>query len=108
LHLSKDTDNRLGVANALLGFGRLAQRAGNLNRAARLFAAAEALHLTTGAPIPAFVRTRFDREVSVVRAALGEEKFNAGYAEGKSMAREQAVALALENVDLDKAKQEQV
>jgi hypothetical protein len=66
------------------------------------------LHHATGAPIPAFVRTRFDREVSALRATLGEEKFNAGYAEGKSMAMEQAVAHALENVDLDKAKPEQV
>jgi non-specific serine/threonine protein kinase len=98
LHLSKATGNRLGMANALLGFGRLSHAAGNHNRAARLFAAAEALHLATGAPIPAFVRSRFAREVAAARAALGEEKFAAEYAEGKKMAVEQAVEYALENV----------
>ncbi|MCG3118069.1 MAG: Serine/threonine-protein kinase PknD [bacterium] len=97
LHLSKETGNRLGVANALLGFGRLSQRNGNLNQAARLFAVAEALHIAIGAPLPAFVRTRFDREVSSVRAALGEKSFAAEYAAGKNMAAEEAVAEVLKN-----------
>jgi tetratricopeptide (TPR) repeat protein len=98
LHLSKETGNNLGVANALLGFGRLSHRVGNQNRAARLFAAAETLHLDMSVPMPAFVCARFDREVSAVRAALGEEKFDTEYAEGKNMAVEDAIAYALEEV----------
>jgi non-specific serine/threonine protein kinase len=98
LHLSKETGNRLGTANALLGFGRLSHAAGNQHRAVRLFAAAETLHLATGAPLPAFVRARFDREVSAVRALLGEEIFAAEYEAGKKMPLEQTVEFALENV----------
>jgi len=97
LHLSKETGNKLGVANALLGFGRLSHRVGKQNQAARLFAATEALHLAIGAPLPAFMRARFDREVSAVRAALGEEVFTAEYEAGKKMAVEQAIEYALEN-----------
>ncbi|MGH7599772.1 MAG: protein kinase domain-containing protein, partial [bacterium] len=98
LHLSKETGNKLGVANALLGFGRLSHMVGNLIRAARLFAAAETLHLATGAPIPAFVRARFDRAVTAVRAALGGEIFAAEYEAGKKMAVEQAIEYALEEI----------
>jgi tetratricopeptide (TPR) repeat protein len=97
LNLSRETGNKLGVASALLGFGRLSQKAGNLNHAARLFAAAEALHLATGAPIPAFVQTRFEREVSAMRAALGEEVFAAEYEAGKKMPVKQAIEYANEN-----------
>ncbi|MDZ7343789.1 MAG: protein kinase [candidate division KSB1 bacterium] len=50
LYLSKETGNKLGMANALVGFGRLSHAVGNQNRAARLFAAAEALHLATALP----------------------------------------------------------
>jgi predicted ATPase/tRNA A-37 threonylcarbamoyl transferase component Bud32 len=98
LNLSRETGNKLGVANALLGFGRLSLAVGNLNRAARLFAAPEALHVAIGAPMPAFIRARFDREVSAARAALGEENFDAEYAEGKNMALEQAIEYALKGV----------
>ncbi|MCI0690786.1 protein kinase [candidate division KSB1 bacterium] len=98
LHLSRETGNRLGVANALLGFGRLSHTVGNQNRAARLFAAAEALHHAMGAPMPTFVQARFDHEVAAVRAALGEKKFDAEYAEGKNMATVQAIEYALKDV----------
>jgi ATP/maltotriose-dependent transcriptional regulator MalT len=97
LHLSKETGNKLGMANALLGFGRLSHTVGNQHRAARLFAAAETLHLATSAPIPAFVRTRFDREVSAARAALGEEVFTVEYEAGKKMAVEQAIEYVLKD-----------
>ena len=96
LHLSRETANKLGMANALFGFGRLSHTVRNQNRAARLFAVAEALHLATGAPFPAYVRARFEREVAAVRAELGEEKFDAEYAAGKNMAAEQASVYALE------------
>jgi len=98
LELSRKIGNRLGVANALLGFGRLSHAVGNQNRAARLFAAAEALHRATAAPIPAYVRARFDREVSAARMALGEQNFSTEYGEGKKMAVEQAIEYALKGV----------
>ncbi len=98
LQLSRETGNKFGVANALLGFGRWSHRVGKLNRAARLFAAAEALHLAIGAPLPAFMRARFDREVSAVRVGLGEEVFAAEYEEGKKMPMEQAIEFALKDV----------
>ncbi len=98
LHLSKKTGNKLGLANVLLGFGRLSHTVGNQHRAARLFAVAEALHRATAAPIPAYVRARFDREVAAVRAALGEDIFAAEYEAGKKMAVEQVIEHALEEV----------
>ena len=108
LHLSKETGNKLGVANALFGFGRLSHTAGNQNRAARLFAVAEVLHLTTGAPFPAYVRKHFERAVAAARTELGEEAFAAEYEAGKKMPMDHAVASALEDVEIDKAKKDQV
>ncbi|MGH7492652.1 MAG: hypothetical protein ACREOO_09680 [bacterium] len=59
------------------------------------FAAAEALHQTIGAVIPAYERTRFDREVARVRALLQEETFTMALNEGKNMTVEQAAGYAL-------------
>ncbi|MCI0695382.1 tetratricopeptide repeat protein, partial [candidate division KSB1 bacterium] len=64
--LNRDLKNTLGIAKALVGFGDLALAEGDPGRSARLFAAAEALHQTIGAAMPAYERARFDREVARV------------------------------------------
>jgi predicted ATPase/Tfp pilus assembly protein PilF len=95
--LNRDLGNKLGLAKALIGFGRLALTQGEPDRSARLFAAAEALHQTIGAPIPPYERIQFDREVSHLRALLEEETFATNWNEGKNMAVEQAVSYALKH-----------
>lgn len=99
LQQSQESNDRLGLANALIGFGRLSLAAGKLDRAARLLASAEALHTTTGAVMPVFQRTRFDRDLTAVRAGLGEEAFAAEYETGKMMPVEEAIAYALNEAD---------
>ncbi|MCI0696368.1 tetratricopeptide repeat protein, partial [candidate division KSB1 bacterium] len=64
--LNRDLGNKLGMAKVLIGFGSLALAEGDPGRSARLFAAAEALHQTIGAAMPAYERARFDREVARV------------------------------------------
>ena len=81
------------VAGILLpGLGSLAAVYGSLERAARLLAAAES-------NIPGyfglFPRATFDREVTSIRARLGETAFATAWDEGKAMTPEQAVAYAL-------------
>jgi len=93
--LNRDLGNKLGIANALVGFGGLALAKGDPDRGARLFAAAEALHQTIGAPMPASERMRFEREVARVHALLEEETFAATWNAGKKMTPEQAVIYAL-------------
>lgn len=93
--LNRALKNTLGIAKALIGFGELALAQGDAERSARLFAAAGALHQTTGAVIPAYERVRFDREVARLRALLQEETFATAWNEGKNMTAEQAASYAL-------------
>jgi predicted ATPase/class 3 adenylate cyclase/Tfp pilus assembly protein PilF len=93
--LSRELGNKLAIAKSLLEFGSLALTDGNPDRSVRLFAAAEALHETIGAPIPAFERMRFEREVARMHALLDEETFAADWNAGKNMTTEHAVIYAL-------------
>jgi predicted ATPase/class 3 adenylate cyclase/Tfp pilus assembly protein PilF len=93
--LNRDLKNTLGIAKTLVGFGDLALAEGDPARSARLFAAAEALHKTIGAPMPAYERTRFDREVARAASLLAEEIFATAWNAGKNMTAEQAVSYAL-------------
>ena len=98
LQMSQATGNKLGVANALLGFGRLSLAAAKSGQAARLLAAAVIFHTATGAMLPAFLRSRCDRDLESARAGLGEEAFAIDYEEGKKMPVEMAVEYALTNI----------
>jgi predicted ATPase len=68
---------------------------GQLERVARLSAAAAELRAATGAPRLAAERALHDRCVGAARAGLGEEHFAAAWAEGVAMTLEQVVAYAL-------------
>ncbi len=93
--LNRDLKNTLGIAKALIGFGDLALAAGDPARSASLFAAAEALHQTIGAVMPASERTRFDHEVARAASLLAEENFATAWNAGKNMTAEQAASYAL-------------
>jgi hypothetical protein len=69
--------------------------------AARLLSAADAWREEVGLPRPPAEVGRFDREVSAVRDALGEEAFVAVWAAGRLLSPMQAIAQALENAGVD-------
>jgi tetratricopeptide (TPR) repeat protein len=100
LQQSQESNDRVGLANALVGFGRLSLAAGKPDRATRLFAAAETLRTATGAIMPVFQRSCFDRDLAAARAGLGEEAFAAEYEAGKKIPVEEAAEYALENVEV--------
>ena len=64
-------------------------------RAARYCGAADALFERAGVAIWPTRRRHYDAALDTVRAALGTEAFDAAWAEGRAMTREQAVAYAL-------------
>ena len=91
----QDYGNRPSVAHQLECFAMIAIVEEEPQRAAKLFAAAEAIRELTG-------HKRTDEEeaeeaqfMSRLRAMLPEAEFNALWAEGKSMTMEQAIQLAL-------------
>ncbi len=91
----QDYGNRPGVAHQLECFAMIAVVEEEPQRAAKLFAAAEAIREVTG-------HKRTDEEeaeeaqfMSRLHAMLPETEFNALWAEGRSMTMEQAIQLAM-------------
>ncbi len=64
-------------------------------RAVRLLGASEAIREALGIPLPTADRVDHDKNVAVVRNALGEDGFAAAREEGRAMMREQAIDYAL-------------
>jgi predicted ATPase len=98
LNTFREANDREGSAFALERFAALAAAAGQPERVPRLLGAAEALREAIEFPLPPVDRTDYyDRLVAETRAALGEERFVAVWAEGRAMSWDQAVAYALED-----------
>ncbi len=97
--LSEQMRDRANVAYCLEGLAVVANARGEAERSGRLIGAAEGLHEAVGVPVYLYYephRSRYERTVSAVRSQLGEEAFEAAWAEGRAMTLEQAVAYALE------------
>jgi hypothetical protein len=60
-----------------------------------LFGAAEALRGATGASIPAYFRSEYERRVSAASSELGEPAFQTAWSDGRKMALDQAIDFAL-------------
>src|SRR5207247_10617883 len=108
LRLHHAAGNRGELMRCLVGLGcaalmsgeQAAERGGGTSRrfarGTRLFGAAEALRLATGAMIWAHDRPDHERCVAAAREILGEEAFAAAWAEGRALSLDAAVEYALE------------
>jgi DNA-binding CsgD family transcriptional regulator len=97
LHLSRTLDDKLSTQYAVFGFASVAASQGQFARAARLWAAADAVREASGVRLPPLTHalTGYEGRVAAVRAELGEEAFEEARREGGSMTVEQAVEYAL-------------
>jgi non-specific serine/threonine protein kinase len=68
---------------------------GQSGRAARLFGAAGAVRLVTGAAPDPIERAQADRAIAAARAALGEAEFQAAREEGRTLPLERVISFAL-------------
>ncbi|HEY8283135.1 MAG TPA: tetratricopeptide repeat protein, partial [Chloroflexota bacterium] len=84
--------DRPGFAECFEGLAVCAAGEGQPHRAARLFGAAEAIREAIGRPIEQADRAPHDRVVPAVRAALGEDAFDAAWAAGQGMPLEEVIA----------------
>lgn len=66
-----------------------------MERAARLWGAAESLREAMGALLPSSERSERDRSIAAVCSALSKEAFATAWAEGSGMSLERAVEYAL-------------
>jgi DNA-binding NarL/FixJ family response regulator len=64
---------------------------GQAEGAARLLGAAEAVREAIGAALPAYFSVKLERNTAAARRALGEARFGAAFAQGRTMTPEEAV-----------------
>jgi DNA-binding CsgD family transcriptional regulator len=92
LTLARELNHLWLTASCLEGWAALVAEQGQFTWAAQLWGAAESLRITIGVPLPAVERADYERAVAAARAALRDGIFAARWAEGRSMAPEQAIA----------------
>jgi predicted ATPase/class 3 adenylate cyclase len=80
----------------LAAIGMIAADMGQVEQAARLLGAAEAMYQVAGAWSFIAARGQNRQAIGTTRAALGEEAFDAAWAHGRRLSREQATAEALQ------------
>ena len=96
LHVRHLTGETPPIARNLVGIAQIDRAQGHVERATRLFGAAEALREALGKPIAPVFAAEYDREVEALRDALDAKRFALEWAAGRALALDEAVQLALE------------
>lgn len=96
LTLRQETGEQEGIAAALEGLAAVSMTQGQPVGAARLYGYAEALRTLLGAHVPPTDQPAYQRSVAALRAQLGEPAFLSAWAAGRALAREQAIAEAVQ------------
>jgi tetratricopeptide (TPR) repeat protein len=87
---------RPAIANQLECFAFVYGEQGQLERAARLLGAAEALREKINASMTDQERIEYDQALASLRSGLAKDGFHASWVSGRSMSMDQAIAYALE------------
>jgi hypothetical protein len=99
LALCQEMGNRLGIATTLEGIAGVAAGQRRSERVARLLGAAAALRATLGASPSPSDQAEQAATSAEVRAALGDDIFDAAWEAGRGLALEAAIAEALATAD---------
>lgn len=94
-----EVEHRIFTIRCLEEMAWLASLQSDDGRAVRLFGVAEAQREALGLTLPAADAVEHEQHVSGARSRLDERAFAAGWAEGRAMTLEQAVAYALEQTN---------
>jgi predicted ATPase/class 3 adenylate cyclase len=92
----KRLGHRAAVANQFECFAFIAKAHEQLERAAILLGAAEALRELINIDMSALERVEYEREVADLKANMSEKDFNAAWSKGRAMGMDEAVELAVE------------
>jgi len=95
LAIRRELQEKRGIATCLAALGCCSAGVGQFRRAAVLFGAAEALRNATGATLPVYFRSEYERRVAATSLELGESAFQTAWSDGRKMALEQAIDFAL-------------
>ena len=97
--MASELENPWLIPIAVAGQASVAVLAGNHQRAARLLGATESLREMSGVGELRSHQATTAPDVAAAHAALGEQAFDAAWAEGRAMTREYAIAYALDARD---------
>jgi predicted ATPase/transcriptional regulator with XRE-family HTH domain/Tfp pilus assembly protein PilF len=97
LELYRSVQDRVRLAQCLERLAWLDYVQGQSYRAAQFLGAAEATRLDTGAPVPLAARADHDRTIAVVRAALGDDAFDAARSAGQMLLLDRIVSMAIQD-----------
>jgi predicted ATPase len=100
LTIARDLGVKRDIAQNIEGLAVAALAQGQPERAVRLFAAAEALRNTIGAPAPPTDRAEYGHGMATARVKLGDEAFDAARAEGQAMTLEEAICAAIADSEI--------
>jgi predicted ATPase/class 3 adenylate cyclase/DNA-binding CsgD family transcriptional regulator len=94
LAIAAEVEAYLGISDTLECLGTLAGDAGSHREAGRLFGAAHAIRERMGAVRFKIHDAGYEASVAALRGALGDEDFDAAWAEGAALSTEEAIAYA--------------
>jgi non-specific serine/threonine protein kinase len=95
LDLSRQLEDPLRIAGALVGLGGVAAARRQPERAARLLAAADAVYESLGTPMFPRDRPTHERALAAARRGLSESAFATAWAKGRALSLDEAIAEAL-------------
>ncbi len=95
LHEWLHAGNRGAIANQLESFAFIFVKRGELERAARLFGAAEAIREVAQSVMLYSEREEYDQSVGALRATLDRTSLDAAWAEGRRLSTDEAASLAI-------------
>jgi predicted ATPase/DNA-binding CsgD family transcriptional regulator len=95
LRIASQIDDRVAQFYFLVAFGCHAAAANQARRAGKLLGAADAVRISAGATVIPFLGLIVARAEEYAIAALGEARFRSEFDDGRQMARQLAVDLAL-------------
>jgi predicted ATPase/class 3 adenylate cyclase/DNA-binding CsgD family transcriptional regulator len=93
LNISKKLDYKWDTVACLEGLAAVVALQGEPVRAVWFMSAAQVLRETIGTPLPSLFQAPHELTIASVRTQLGEQAFDAAWAEGRTMTPEQALAV---------------
>jgi hypothetical protein len=96
LKMHRERGNKQGVPECLAVLAGVVAAEGDLDRAARLFGAADALLERIKVPLTPADRAQYDADLAAARSQVDEQTWEVAWAEGQAMTMEQAITYALE------------
>ena len=98
LTLRDKLGNKSDLAESLEAFAKLNLISKAFERATKLFAAVSVLHDEISFAMTPTERSESNRELSTLRAELGDEAFTAAWNDGRMMSLERTIKLALAEI----------